>query len=324
MQVSVIEDRKWIVENHDVIRRPHRIVNTIGFKMSTLNDSFHDVHAHIVKTAAGTSIVPLCRWKGNLEVVGQFWSEGWSLAIPECHWDLVREIPGPVSIQYSNTPYVGMTLDTTEQAYLRLPASMPCVYYPTLFKTSNERRDMRQAIELDLRVDIGYATAVEHGDIDLLVELSVERIGSDSYLLADDKRESFVHVVEYLQGIGALRVMHYMMAGEQIGIAFLMYDRNISSLTFLSGFFRKRVNNFGKYMYWSFVRLAEKESVQEIIALAPLSRIKKDMRYLGRPLYGYEFDTTVSVAHNTQSNQQPSKGDDGQSERQGRWRYVQT
>ncbi len=299
MQVSVVADRKWIVESHDVIRRPNRIVNTIGYKMSTLNDSFRDVHAHIVKSAAGTSIVPLCRWKGNLEVVGQFWSEGWSLAIPACHWDLVREIVGPFSIQYSRTRYADMTLDPTEQAYLRLPSSMPCGYYATLFKTSDERRDMRQAIELDLRVDIGYATAVEHGDIDLLVELSVERIGADSYLLADDKRESFVHVLEYLHGIGALRVMHYRMAGERIGIAFLMYDQNVSTLTFLSGFYRKRVNNFGKFMYWSFVRLAEKESAQEIIALAPLSRIKSDMRYSGRPLYGYELDKTVPMAHIT-------------------------
>lgn len=282
MHIETVDDVEWIRRNHDAIRRPDRIIDTIGYKLATLNDSFYDIHALVFKSM---SIIPLCRWNGRLEVIGQFWSEGWDCALPTQHWDVVTGATGPFWIQYSRCQYSKMSSDPTKQAYLPLPETEQCRYYESLFRTSDERRMLRQAFTFKETTTIEMAEQIGKGDIDLLVALSAERIGNDSYLLDDAKRKSFVGVVEYLQSIKSLQLMKYRIRGEVVGIAFLMYDA--PTLTFLSGFYRDRLNNFGKFMYWSFVKLAECVGAREIIALAPLSRIKREMMYQGRGLYGY-------------------------------------
>lgn len=282
MQIEIVDDVEWIRRNHDGIRRPDRIIDTIGYKLATLNDSFYDIHA--IKS---TSIIPLCRWNGRLEMIGQFWSEGWDSALPAYHWDAVMQTTGPFWMQYSRYQVSKMTADPAEQAYLSLPETEQCRYYESLFQTSDERRVLRQAFTFKETTTIEMAEQIGKSDIDLLVALSAERIGNDSYLLDDLKRKSFVGVVEYLQGINSLEVLKYHIRGEVVGIAFLMYDVQCETLTFLSGFYRNRLNNFGKFMYWSFAKLAECVGAREIVALAPLSRIKRDMMYQGRGLYGY-------------------------------------
>lgn len=54
------------------------------------------------------------------------------------------------------------------------------------------------------------------------------------------------------------------------------------------GFYSDGLDNFGKFMYFSYVEIACRERVAVLSAMAPFYRIKSDMKFLPFPLYGYE------------------------------------
>ena len=73
-----------------------------------------------------------------------------------------------------------------------------------------------------------------------------------------------------------------------VGVSFLSYDKHDHSLTYLIGFFNAKLTNFGKYMYLTYVEIAETLRCKTVNAMSPLYRIKSDMQYVGEPMFSYE------------------------------------
>ncbi|GEM_PF-3333721 len=120
-----------------------------------------------------------------------------------------------------------------------------------------------------------------------MIKFSLERLGDESRFARPEHVESFTRICEWLAENRSLVTLRYLIGGECVGAALLALDAGNATLTFLSGFYADRLSNFGKYMYFTFVKAAEKYACKRIVALMPLSRIKKDMQYTGRRLFEY-------------------------------------
>jgi hypothetical protein len=241
-----------------------------------------------VENARCVFSVPFCRFNDKLEIMGQFWGEAFNLGLTPDQWSALRSaLVPPVAIDYSGVGYEGMTQMPSEAAILHLPTSGQTAWYEQAFHGSDDRRLLKQALAYKDKVVVEEHSEFGEYDLAKLVEFSQGRLGEESYFTDERRVATFRRLCKWLNWIGALAVLRYVFNGEVVGVAFLSIDHNVGELTFMSGFFRNDLNNFGKFMYYTFVQAAERNGCNRVLALSPLSRIKKDMLYQGRTLYRY-------------------------------------
>jgi extradiol dioxygenase family protein len=290
VRCEIVSDIDRIHEIHAKWCPSRRLVDQFGYRAATLSSAFSDVFAvvaYVGQTVVG--VLPLCRYNGELQVVGQFWAEGYGLYLSLEVWAAMRERLGvPVGIRYAGLKLVDFECMDVEQAVLYLPDVGQTAFYFDLFRGSDSKRILRQALAWKDKTVTSVRLRLGPRDIDLLVRFSQERLGEKSRFLEPQRVESIERLLVYAQKFGALRVMRYRLNDEDVAIAFLVYDRLDNTLTFLTGFSSGELDNFGKFMYLSFVELAEAVGVSRVIALSPMYRIKRDMKYQGKPLYSYE------------------------------------
>lgn len=290
MRIEIVEDVKAARRLWHGRCPSDRLVDQFEYKLSTRSPAFTDVHMMVARQGETIEgVLPLCRFNGKLEVLGQFWAEKYGLAISGYAWEAMKEqFVRPVSILYAGVEYCGMVKMEAEEAVLSLPTQFAVSDYVSRFKDSDARRDIRQALAWkDLASYMISETFVDQ-DIEHLVLFSGARLGDRSRFLECNRARSFVGVCQYLQSAGALRVARYELGGKTVGVSFLSYDKCEHSLTYLIGFFQGDLKNFGKYMYLTYVEMAEVLRCKTVNAMSPLYRIKSDMRYVGEPLYSYE------------------------------------
>ena len=284
-----------IAQTEDAVReycgkqKANRLVNDIGFRLSCLSNAFTDVHAMVgLEDGRVKFALPLCRYNGQLEVLGQFWGEGFDLGMSENDWlECRRLMTGPVRISYCDVQYPGMKPMEVDTAELLLPETSQVEAYEARFTDSDSRRTLRQSLRYTDDITIDLHNGFYGSAIDEMIKFSLERLSIESRFAKPEHVESFVRMCEWLSENRSLVTLRYLMEDNCVGSALLSMDAQTKTLTFLSGFFAERLNNFGKYMYHSFVRVAEDKGCSRIVALMPLSRIKKDMQYTGRRLFEY-------------------------------------
>ena len=224
-----------------------------------------------------------------MEILGQFLAEAYKLNIPDEVWpELMDKVEGPTYIRYSARRHPGMVPDDQHEAYLALPATDQVKWYESQFTGSDSRRLLRQALEY--KATVRYEVAVDYtcADIDTMIQYSIDRLGEESRFLSSGAIHSLEGVLRFLAERHSLRVIRYWIGSDLVGVTFISLDFKTLQLTYLSGFYANRLKNFGKFMYYSFVEIAEKWHMREINALAPVFRIKSDMLYGSRELYGLE------------------------------------
>jgi hypothetical protein len=290
MRIEVVDD--MVVARKLWYRRcpSERLIDQFDYKLATLSPSFTDVHMMVARQGESIEgLLPLCRFNGRLEMLGQFWAEKYLLSISGHAWETMKEqLVRPVSILYAGDEQCGMVKMEVEQAILSLPATFAVSDYMHRFKDSDERRDLRQASAWMELASYSVSESFTDEDIEHLVLFSRSRLGDRSRLLEGDRARSFVGVCQYLQSVGALRVARYELGGKVVGISFLGWDKFEHSLTYLIGFFENELKNFGKYMYLTYVEMAEVLRCTTLIAMSPMYRIKSDMKYVGVSLFEYE------------------------------------
>jgi hypothetical protein len=290
MRIEIVEDMVVARELWQGRSPSERLVDQFDYKLATLSPSFTDVHMMVARQ--GNSIeglLPLCRFNGKLEVLGQFWAEKYRLAISGVAWEAMKEqLVRPVSMLYYSVEYCGMVKMEAERAVLSLPVQFAVSDYISRFNDSDARRDIRQALAWKDLASYTISEKFCDQDIEHLVLFSRSRLGDRSRFLEGDHARSFVGVCQYLQSVGALRVARYCLGDETVGVSFLSYDKYEHSLTHLIGFFNGELKNFGKHMYLTYVEVAEMLRCKTVIAMSPMYRIKSDMQYVGEPLYSYE------------------------------------
>lgn len=290
MRIEIVEDMAIARKLWQGRCPSDRLVDQFDYKLATLSPSFTDVHMIVARQGESIEgVLPVCRFNGKLEVLGQFWAERYGLAISGVAWEVMKEqFVRPVSMLYAGVEHCGMVKMEAEQAVLSLPTHFAVSDYVSRFKGSDERRDIRQASAWKELASYSMWDSFRDEDIEHLVLFSRSRLGDRSRFLEGDRARSFVGVCLYLQSAGALRVARYRLGNETVGVSFLSYDKYDHSLTYLIGFFNGELKNFGKYMYLTYVEMAEVLRCKSVIAMSPLYRIKSDMQYVGEPLYSYE------------------------------------
>ena len=215
MRIEIVDDmvvarRMWSARGPS-----DKLVDQFDYKLATLSPSFTDVHMIVSRQGHGIEgMLPLCRFNGKLEVLGQFWAERYGSSISGVAWETMKDyFVGPVSILYSGVEHCGMIKMDAEQAILSLPVQFTVSDYIHRFKNSDARRDIRQAIAWKELASYSVSETFREEDIDHLVFFSRSRLGDRSRLLEGDRARSFVGVCQYLQSVGALRVVP-VPAGE--------------------------------------------------------------------------------------------------------------
>ncbi|GEM_PF-3459205 len=146
-----------IVQTEDAVRhycgkqKATRLVNNIGLKLACLSNAFTDVHAMVgLENRDVKFALPLCRYNGQLEVIGQFWGEGFDLGMSDVEWlECRRLMTGSVNIAYCDMQYTGMKLMDVDTAELLLPEFHQIEAYKARFVGGDSKRTLRQALRYE-------------------------------------------------------------------------------------------------------------------------------------------------------------------------------
>ena len=292
MKVGLVTDVAWIVRHYDRVVQPESLVESWGFKIATLSSAFSDVHAVVAHDGKNVcAILPLVRCNGVNEVLGQFWGEGYGLRISAELWpELLSKIEGPVSISCCATKLPGMVEEKEKMALLSLSTHREKLEaYEATFADADSRRTLKQALAWKDQAKVVGVLEATDNDLCTLSALSIARLkGESRFVMGSAHMECFARLVRYLSSVTALQVLRYQVRGELAGIAFFAMDWKRDMVVFLAGHSVEGLDNFGKYMYYSFAELAEKWNLRFVSAMAPMYRIKRDMGYKEKPLYGLE------------------------------------
>ncbi|MFH0989910.1 MAG: hypothetical protein V1799_07835 [bacterium] len=264
-----------------------RLVDRIEYKLSTLSKSFTDIHALVaLENDKMIGMLPLCKFRGRTEMIGQFWAEGYVLPFSNEVWNEMQErLECPVAIQYCRENRPGMRQMPVESSVVSFSRMSD---YLHMFNRSDARRDLKKAAVYYEVADFGVKYGFDEEDFERLVLFSRERLGANSRITESDRAESFLGLCRYLTSVKSLVVVNYTIKAQNVGVAFLSHDRIDGSLTFLLGFFDSGHNNFGKYMYITYVDIACTLGCSKVSAMSPMYRVKSDMQFTGVPMYCYE------------------------------------
>jgi hypothetical protein len=266
------------------------LVDRLDYKLSTLSSDFKNARMFTFTHENEISLIPIVEFRDTIEVVGQYFGEGYRLAVCRRHWPMIveslKEQSGkPLNIDYVGERYIGMKEATKQSAVLTLSRPDAMQEYRAMFVNSDDHRILRVVDKYDDCTQIRSFTSPTAADFNFMFDLSIERLGDESYFNRLGPRETFTNLSKWLTGRGWFQGIRYSIDGKEMGIAFFAIDVVTRTLYYLNGFFMNGYDGFGKFMYCSFVHLADVLGLKEINALSPVYRIKKDMRFKPRPLY---------------------------------------
>ena len=277
----------------DLVKHYHgdlHLVDQLDYKLATLSSDFSNPRMFHFVYNGMVSLIPIVEYDNKIEIIGQFFGEGYRLPVCKLQWQkiletLKEETDKPLNIDYCGAQLPGMKESSMQSAVLTFSTSKMREEYRAMFVKSNDRRILRVVDEYDSRTQIRPFSRPTAADYDLLYKLSIERLGDESYFHRKGPKETFSNLSNWLVTQGLFQGMRYRIGDDDMGIAFFAIDDEAKTLYYLNGFFRNEYDGFGKYIYYSFVYLAQVFGLKEINALSPLYRIKKDMRYQPRSLY---------------------------------------
>lgn len=287
MKTEVIYSRQRVLDLWKNIP-PSCLVDDIECRMAGLSRAFTQVFAIVTKTGdLVTGVLPLCRIKDRIEVLGQYWGEGYGVGVVDTDFEAMLDMlmGEKVMIEYARDCVGEMVPMTDEQAYLRMDGGIQ--WYMDLFRGKKDRQILAEAKKYDLDTETRYKMTLGSNDIDTLVKFAEARLGQDSRFNNEHFVESFSSVCGYLSLRKSLIVATFRWNGACVGNMICSYDAGIGRLTYLSGFFAPELSGFGKFMYLKLVSLADRLGANEIVAMLPVNRIKRIMKFSGRPLYGF-------------------------------------
>jgi hypothetical protein len=257
--------------------------------MAGLSPAFTDVFAVVTKIGTLVSgAVPFCRFKDRVEVLGQYWGEGYGLSVCDAEMARILEVlkDEKVMIEYASNQVGQMVTMPEEQAYLKMDGDLQ--WYLDLFRDSKkDRQILAEAMKYDRDTETRFKMTLDPVDIKTLVTFGAARLGPESRFNNEMFVESFKGVCSYLSLRKSLIVATFRWNGAIVGNMICSYDTGRGRLTYLSGFYAPELSGFGKFMYLKLVYLADRLGANEIVAMVPVNRIKRIMKFVGRPLYGY-------------------------------------
>ena len=266
------------------------LVDRLEYKLATLSSDFKHERMVSVRHGHETSLVPIVEFRDRIEVVGQYFGEGYRLPVSRQHWEemvqtLKIDTGKELNIDYLGESLPGTKEATKQSAVLRFETENMMEEYRAMFTNSDDRRILRVVDSYAERTQLRSFTYPTPADFKFLFELSIDRLGEKSYFNRLGPRESFTNLSKWLAGQGLFQAIRYSVDDEDMGIAFFAIDTEMGILYYLNGFFAGEYDGFGKFMYCSFVHLAQTLRLKEINALSPVYRIKKDMRFKPCQLY---------------------------------------
>ncbi|MFH0989909.1 MAG: hypothetical protein V1799_07830 [bacterium] len=289
MKVFETLDLAWIKTAYESLNKSRALVDRIEYKLAGLSPAFTEVFALVVSIGSRPhGILPLCRIKDRVEVLGQYWGEGYRLPVSEESFLRMHEWleNNKLMLEYSLDALPGMSEMEDRQAFLPLPSRSTLSWYVGLFQESKkDKQIIDEALKYEKTIGYNVKGVFTLEDISLLKRLAFGRLGAESRFENEDFLASFVGVLGYLKRISALRVVTFYGKDKKVGIMFLLDDMIERRVTFLSGFYEPELNGFGKHMYYRLVDVAGRLNAAEIVAMMPVNRIKRVMMYQGRLLY---------------------------------------
>ena len=287
MKTEVIYSRQRILDLCQSVAS-ESVVDNIDYRMAGLSRSFTQVFAVVTKIGNLVSgVLPLCRIKDRIEVLGQYWGEGYGLPLAPEDMDAMLEVlkGEKVMIEYARNQVGRMVPMTDEQAYLKMDGDLQ--WYMDLFRgNKKDRQILAEAMKYDMGVDTRFKMELDAADIQTLVDFGSARLGPESRFNNEQFVESFKGVCNYLSSRKGLVVATFRWYGAVVGNMICSFDPGPGRMTYLSGFYAPELSGFGKFMYLKLVYLASRLGANEIVAMMPVNRIKRIMKFSGRPLYG--------------------------------------
>ena len=272
------------------------LVDSIEYRMAGLSRSFTQVFAVVTKIGNIVSgVLPLCRIKDRIEVLGQYWGEGYGIGVGGDDLDAMLDVlkGEKVMIEYARDGVGRMGPMGEEQAYLKMDGGQQ--WYMDLFQgNKKDRQILAEAMKYDLDTETRLKMTLDPVDIDTLVKFAEQRLGQDSRFNNEQFVGSFTGVCSYLSLRKALIVATFRWNGAVVGNMICSFDAGLGRLTYLSGFYAPELSGFGKFMYLKLVYLADRLGANEIVAMLPVNRIKRIMKFSGRPLYGFYQNVDMS------------------------------
>jgi len=295
MKTEVVYSRQRILDLLQSVPA-NCLVDDIEYRTAGLSRSFTQVFAVVTKIGnLVTGVLPLCRIKDRIEVLGQYWGEGYGIRLGSDDLDAMLDVlkGEKVMIEYSRDQIGRMVPMTEEQAYLRMDGGIE--WYMDLFrKDKKDRQILAEAMKYDSDVETRLKMTLDTNDIDTLVKFAEARLGQDSRFNNKLFVESFTGTCGYLSLRKSLVVATFRWNGAVVGNMICSFDAGLGRLTYLSGFYAPELSGFGKFMYLKLVYVADRLGANEIIAMLPVNRIKRIMKFTGRPLYGFYQNIDMS------------------------------
>jgi hypothetical protein len=101
------------------------LVDRLDYKLSTLSSDFKNARMFTFTHENELSLIPIVEFRDTIEVVGQYFGEGYRLAVCRRHWPMIveslKEQSGkPLNIDYVGERYIGMKEATKQSAVLTL------------------------------------------------------------------------------------------------------------------------------------------------------------------------------------------------------------